>query len=49
MTQLLVRIVATLLCCLSSVLLRAAEPVQAAVGPELEIQILFDNTSARED
>ncbi|MBL6706399.1 MAG: MBL fold metallo-hydrolase [Planctomycetaceae bacterium] len=49
MTRLLVRIVATLLCCLSSVLLRAAEPVQAAVGPELEIQILFDNTSARED
>lgn len=49
MTRLLVRIVATLLCYLSPALLRAAEPVQAADSSELEIQLVLDNTSARED
>ena len=49
MSRLLIRIAATLLCCLIPVLLRAAEPAQAAASPELEIRILFDNTSVRED
>lgn len=43
------RISVALLWCLASSSLQAAEPQPASTGPELEIQILFDNTSARED
>lgn len=49
MTRQLVRTSATLLCCLTALSLQAADPEQAQTGPELEIQIIFDNTSARED
>lgn len=49
MTRLLVRTAATVLCCLSPTLLPAAEPAQTQVSPELDIQIVFDNTSARDD
>lgn len=38
-----------LLCCLAPLLLMADERETLQTGPELEIQIIFDNTSARED
>jgi len=49
MIRQIVQTSATLLCCLATLSLQAAGPEQAQAGPELEIQIIFDNTSARED
>ncbi|MEZ5945039.1 MAG: MBL fold metallo-hydrolase [Planctomycetaceae bacterium] len=49
MTRRFVQTATFLLYCLATVSLHAAEPEEQPSGPELEIQIIFDNTSARED
>lgn len=49
MTRQFVRSVAALLCYLVTLSVQAEDPEQVQADPELEIQIIFDNTSARED
>lgn len=49
MTRQFVRSVAALLCYLVTLSVQAEDPQQVEAAPELEIQIIFDNTSARED
>ena len=49
MTRQFVRSVAVLLCCLVTLSVQAEDSDQVQTDPELEIQILYDNTSARED
>lgn len=49
MTRQFVRTVAPLMCYLATLPLQAEDPEQNQADPELEIQILYDNTSARED
>lgn len=49
MTRHFVRSVAALLCYLVTLSVQAEDPQQVQTDPELEIQILYDNTSARED
>lgn len=49
MTRQFVQSVAAVLCCLVALSVQAEDPEQVQAEPELEIQILYDNTSARED